>query len=676
MALPTPQNPFVRSGIRLSVAMVVADCICVLWFKDNPAALFTAFATLILLYFLDFEGGPAQRLLAYGAASIVGLLGIVIGTLAAPVTWLAIVITVPVSFAFAYARVLKGFIARCAVGLQLSFFIPVMLPATPADLNHYLGAWLLGCVIATVAAMTILPRQNLTRTRDALAQWCTAASDMTRLFAQGVRSGEGRKELEAAHSALAQMSIGNPTRPGALMKRLRALLEMVQYANAATTLATTAGTAPLDSHSRSLAQASGEAFDGAARTLDRGQQPAALIDIDAARERDLAEAQSWCASGLNKNPAATLEELRDHYPIRLIAILSGVIQWLALQSRGISSPMPQLGAYETSTPMQLLRANFSINSPWFRNALRTGIAAAVAVGIVQVMGLDHGFWVVLATISILQLSFSSPGTGRLALRAVTGTVAGLVIGAAVIILVPNQTLFIVLLAVAAFLAKYAQGKSYLAGQFAFTPLSIINVSLLTWPPSTDTIASRFIDVLIGVAVAIGLTLAIFPRGITRLIGTTGNHAVATMQAYVDAARDAVTGRTSLESLVAKRQVALRALQAYDDTLDAAFMTSQHITPHSLELQARQGWAQDALLGGDVIRLLAAQRDEVVHIPEMVAALDLPSGDRLTRMRQVVMTDHVNLAAHPQAFVSAVWSGWWLDFLDRTRPVDSELKSSA
>jgi hypothetical protein len=39
------------------------------------------------------------------------------------------------------------------------------------------------------------------------------------------------------------------------------------------------------------------------------------------------------------------------------------------------------------------------------------------------------------------------------------------------------------------------------------------------------------------------------------------------------------------------------------------------------------------------------------------------------MREVVVKDHERLSLHPDAFVSAVWSGWWLDFLERTKPSD-------
>lgn len=650
--------------------MLITDLICLYAFDDNATCLFASFATLVLLYFLDFEGGPRQRLLAFTAASLVGILGLVIGTFAAPITWIAVVVTVPVSFAFAYARVLKGFIARCAVGLQLSFFLPVMLPATPSRIGYYIDGWLLGCAIAIAVAMIVLPRQRLQLTRQALAGWCTAAANLTRLYASGAREGEGKAGLKEAFEVIQRQTVGSPTRPGALTLRLRSLLQMVQYANSSTNLALTIENLAPDAHVDLLAKASAETFDSSAAILTGDTDLPTPVDMDALRHRDLASAQEWCAKGLATNPATTLDALSAHYPIRLIAILAAVMQWLALRSRGRETPMPELGAFEPSSPAELLRVNFRLSSPWCRNALRTGIAAAVAVGIAQGMGLKHGFWVVLATISILQLSFTSPQTGRLALKTMGGTVAGILVGAAVVIIAPSQPVFIVLLAVAAFTAKFAQSKSITFAQFAFTPFAIINVSLLTWPPSTDTALSRLIDIFIGLAVAVVLTFAIFPRGINGLIASTGRSAMSQMQAYVDAVLDVITNRGAADALDAKRHSALRALQAYDDTLDASYMTARTMTPQISDLQARQAWLQDALLGGDVLRKLVDQSDELVKVPEIVAVLDSPQGDRLRQMREVVVKDHERLSLHPHAFVSAVWSGWWLDFLDRTRPKDS------
>lgn len=60
MAIRTPQNPFVRSGIRLAAGMVIVDFICVVILDNGPGALMASFAVMILLFFLDFEGEHAS----------------------------------------------------------------------------------------------------------------------------------------------------------------------------------------------------------------------------------------------------------------------------------------------------------------------------------------------------------------------------------------------------------------------------------------------------------------------------------------------------------------------------------------------------------------------------------------------------------------------------------------
>ena len=669
MAIRTPQNPFVRSGIRLAAGMVIVDFICVVILDNGPGALMASFAVMILLFFLDFEGGARQRLSAYGAASLVGLVALLIGVYAAPITWVAIVVTLPVSFAFAYARVLKGFIARCAVGLQLAYFLPAMLPANPADVWRYVGGWILGCVIAALCALVILPRQRLTLTRKALADWCRAAGKLTQFYAVGSTSGEGRAALKSAFDEIQAMTVGSPTRPGALTHRLRALLQMVQYANSSTNLALSIKDLQPDSHVKLLADASATTFDSCATILVSETAKPDSIDMDSLRDQDLTNAQEWCAQGLASDPAKTFDELRNHYPVRLIAILAAVMQWLALRSRGTETPMPALGAIESSSPLELLRVNLRFSSPWFRNALRVSIAAAIAVGIAQAMGLKHGFWVVLATLSILQLSFTSPQTNRLALRMIAGNVAGITVGFIIIVLVPNEIAFFVVLAIGAFVVKYVQSRSLMISQFAFTPFAIVNLSLLTWPPSTDTVLDRITDVLVGLAVAIVLTFVIFPRGISTLITSTGQVAMTSMQAYLDSVLDALTGRSKGEDIESRRASAQHALLAYADTLDAAFMSVRTVDPWITSLEARQAWLQDGLLAGDVMRQLVGHSDELVEVPQIIATLDQRSGDRLDRMREVVVSNHAGLSLHPHAFVSAVWSGWWLDFLDRTKPAD-------
>ena len=66
-----------------------------------------------------------------------------------------------------------------------------------------------------------------------------------------------------------------------------------------------------------------------------------------------------------------------------------------------------------------LLSHLSFRSVWFRNALRGAVGLAIAVAVVEVTDVQHGFWVVLGTMSVLRSN--ALGTGATALRAVGGT---------------------------------------------------------------------------------------------------------------------------------------------------------------------------------------------------------------------------------------------------------------
>ena len=49
-----------------------------------------------------------------------------------------------------------------------------------------------------------------------------------------------------------------------------------------------------------------------------------------------------------------------------------------------------------------LLSHLSFRSVWFRNAVRGAIGLALAVAVVEVTNVQHGFWVVLGTLSVLR----------------------------------------------------------------------------------------------------------------------------------------------------------------------------------------------------------------------------------------------------------------------------------
>ena len=102
------------------------------------------------------------------------------------------------------------------------------------------------------------------------------------------------------------------------------------------------------------------------------------------------------------------------------------------------------------------------------------------------LDLQHGFWVVLATLAVVRTTASA--TSVTAGRAVLGTAVGFVLAVLVILgAEADSHLYMVLLGLVVFAAVYAaRAGGVLAGQAAFTVFVVVLFSLLA--PSNWTLA--------------------------------------------------------------------------------------------------------------------------------------------------------------------------------------------
>ena len=159
----------------------------------------------------------------------------------------------------------------------------------------------------------------------------------------------------------------------------------------------------------------------------------------------------------------------------------------------------------------------SIRSVWFRNALRGSVALAIAVAVADLSGVQHGFWVVLGTLSVLRTNAAA--TGATALRALAGTAIGFVVGAALLIGIgTGPTALWVALPCAVFVAAYAPGTTpFAVGQAAFTITVVVIFNLLV-PAGWQVGLLRIEDVAIGCGVSVVVGLLFWPRGAASLVG--------------------------------------------------------------------------------------------------------------------------------------------------------------
>jgi uncharacterized membrane protein YccC len=193
------------------------------------------------------------------------------------------------------------------------------------------------------------------------------------------------------------------------------------------------------------------------------------------------------------------------------------------------------------------------------------VGLGLAVGVAEVTAVEHGFWVVLGTLSVLRSN--ALGTGATALRAVGGTAVGFLVGAAIMIGVGgNPVLLWALLPLSVLVSGAAPSMiSFAAGQAGFTLVVVILFNIIV-PTGWKVGLTRIEDVAIGCAVSIVVGLLFWPRGATAALGRALSDAFVQSSAYL---ADAVARLTTSTQEVDTRPAQRASHRAYF-RLDDAF----------------------------------------------------------------------------------------------------------
>jgi len=259
------------------------------------------------------------------------------------------------------------------------------------------------------------------------------------------------------------------------------------------------------------------ALHGARATMDG--------DVDRLVAARVAATESALASlvdgGRDPVPAVApgsvvLREVDPTYPTRMLAFSVEMLAEVALASMAAHQPgQGRLRRWRATVRScaRVAAGHATFHSVWFRNSVRGAIslAVAVAVTVVEVTTVEHGFWVVLGTLSVLRSN--ALGTGSTAVQVVAGTAVGYVIGS--LVLVPlgrhDIALWIVLPLAVLVAAITPTMSSFAAGQAGFTVLMVIIFNIVE-PVGSSMALVRFVDVMIGTTVSVAVGLLFWPRG--------------------------------------------------------------------------------------------------------------------------------------------------------------------
>ena len=450
----------------------------------NPqVATFAAFGSFAMLLLVDFGGPMAERLQAQAALAVTGGVFVCLATLASQTAWLAAVAMAVAGFGVIFAGVVSSVLAGATTALLLAFILPVSLAAPASAVPDRLAGWGMAAGVALVATALLWPAPARDRLRGAAAAACRALAARLRAGVAYLLSGMDEQfaldrdhaaaQADQAVEALRSAFLATPYRPTGLSTPARTTVRLVDELIWLNSIVIQPGLHRDGVHRAALRvrEAAAAVLGRAADLLDsRGgssdELDAALTELAAAH----AEMQEGVTAGLparslrpasdpavagslvgpgppvgdpaaggepvsefitSLDPAFRAEELS--YAVSVIARTVELTaaaerrswreRWLGRQPEGVPGTL--------SAARERITSYLEPHSVWLHNSLRGAAGLGLAVLAARLTGVQHSFWVVLGALSVLRSN--ALNTGQDAVRAMLGTVAGFIVGAALLV---------------------------------------------------------------------------------------------------------------------------------------------------------------------------------------------------------------------------------------------------
>lgn len=517
----------VRRAARVTVAACLVFYVCRYLLGDATTALYALFGAVAMGALSDVSGRPAQRTRTYLAALVVGLALVALGTLLAVSTWAAAAGMLVVGFAVAYAGVGGPRAAGLANGLQLFYVLPCFPPYAPDTLGQRLTGLAVGVALLALADRVLWPDPA----PPALALRVADAAGSTAAYAHALRAGllgadnEARLTalraaadhaadgLRLSNLAVAQRPSGPGVRDRSLSRAAAAVRVVTGRLGAFADLLQRGGPTP-STETAEFVGAVGSSLEGVRDAL-RGTGPAPAADpLDVALEAYLQRREQRLL-----DPSGPQPPLRTGLTAEAI---TETARTLVLATRGaVGAPVPDqaetpadfwfLHASRTQLWWRRLRAHLTPRSVYLQNALRLAFGLAAARVVAGVLDLSHGFWVILATLSLMRTS--AVASRAALLPAFAGTVAGAIVAGAVLTVVGYDTAAYAWALPIVMIASFAAGPvlGLAAGQAGFTVV-VAMIFAQVAPADWRLAEARLLDVVVGGLVGALIGAAVWPRG--------------------------------------------------------------------------------------------------------------------------------------------------------------------
>jgi uncharacterized membrane protein YccC len=571
-----PPSAALQKGVRVAVAATAGFAVGRYVVDDPQTAVFASLTPIALLGLGDVGGSLAARQRSYLVALAVAALLTVLGTAVSEDTAAAALALGAVAFIVSLSAVGGSNVAGLGRALILVMVVSAGIPAPDSVIGERLLGVAIGGLASLAGVLVLWPGRADADFRRRLAAVFSALAEYARSVAED--RPERERVSAAASEALdaarpyALAVVERPSGPAAveaaqrlLTPGLRQLEEMLARVSERW----------LASPGRELVREAAEGFARAASLLETGRgRPPDLDALEAARRRFGEESEARLSEllGRGTDREALAHAFGQGFRLRRFGALSAAVCGQARVAAGIDAALwvPGVGARprtQVDRIVRLLRVHLTSDSVVVRNAARLAVALAAARALAGAFDLQHGFWVVFATLSVLR--GTARGTRGSAARALLGTAIGAVIATALLLALESEAGVQVALVPLFVLVAIAGGAvSFVVGQAGFT-LLIVTLFNLVAPPQWDTGLIRLEDVALGVLVGLAIGAAAWPSGPGGQLRRALGEAIRDGSRYAaDVSRALLGGQGAQARLIGRRDDAAGSARRAEDVFMA------------------------------------------------------------------------------------------------------------
>ncbi|MGW1541912.1 FUSC family protein [Streptomyces sp. NPDC002309] len=534
------RTEILRRSLRVSLSASAGFYPFLYWLHEPVVALYALFAPISLGLLSSIPGSGRQRAEVMLKALPVGLLLVGLGTVLAVQTWSAVLGMLVVGFLLAFAAIAGPRPAGAAPGLQLFYILACFPPYEPETLWLRLAGLAYGVVVLALCELFLLPQPPGRSYRETIAHALSTAGDTIvgrSLLSPAELRGTGMR-LRLSEAPPAERPAGPDRADRGLAQAgsaARRLLEQLAH------LAESGELRALVREGTGIRAGAEENADGegrcdvasgsllpqvailchetadalrTGRTAPGSQRMDAAIDgFQQLRVRQVTGAASEVPPVPVLRRQAALLAVAESVRVLEISVR------VALDGRRTPPIEPrELFWYASASAPYLwsrrIIGNMTFRAVQFQNALRIAVALAAARLVAGSLDLTHGFWVLLA---VLTLSRTTAGETWAAIRkAVAGNLIGAVAAGLLLIGLDQHTeAYAALLAPGMLIAfalgpllgiAWAQGLFTLVVATAFAQIA---------PASWHLAAARIVDVVTGSAIGLLCALLAWPSGARR-----------------------------------------------------------------------------------------------------------------------------------------------------------------